>query len=211
MAFGQPADDAERAAVDAFGDAGGIADAFNQQGGAMPSRFTRWAALAGMLALPTLAVSLAFHERAKVGLDGDPPPNALMPIAFLMLLAGLAALIVRTHGSFGRTRGVIATVLIVAGLCLAPVGYGLVGVVASGLLIVGFGLLFDVIYREAVLPRPATALFVVSIVGLSLMAPTPIEKQSLPYYIGATTLLVGWMWLLYTLWSERPERAAVST
>jgi hypothetical protein len=208
MGAGRSPEDAERAAIDAFGDPSDLAEEFNDQGGAMPSPFTRWAGLAGMLGVITLAVGLATIPETKPG-EIDPPPNVLAFVSLGLLVLGLAALIVRTRGAFGRARGVLATVLIVAGMCLVPVGYGIVGWAAATMLIVGFGVLFDVIFREAVLPRPATALFAVSLVALSLMAPTSLEKQSWPYYVGGALMVVGWLWLHYTLWSERPTRVEV--
>ena len=62
-----------------------------------------------------------------------------------------------------------------------------------------------------VLPRPATMMFAVSVVALSSMAPTSIEKQSLSYYLGFAVMTTGRLWLHYTLWSERPMRAAATT
>ena len=206
MASGRSPEDAERAAVEAFGDPSDLAEEFNEQGGAMPSRFTRWAGLAGMLGVVTLVVGLAVTPETKPN-EIDPPPNVLLVVALGLLALGLAALIVRTMGAFGRTRGLIATALIVVGVCLVPVGYGLLGWAAATLLIVGFGLLVDVIFREAVLPRPATTLFGVSLVALSVMSPTSLEKQSSPYYLGFALMTAGWLWLHYTLWSERPTRA----
>ena len=210
MGSGRSPEDAERAAIDAFGDPSDLAEEFNEQGGAMPSPFTRWAGLAGMLGVVMCAVGLAVIPETKPN-EIDPPPNLLLVASFGLLVIGLAALIVRTWGVFGRARGIIATVLIVAGMCLVPVGYGVIGWAAATLLILGFGLLFDVIFREAVLPRPATTLFVVSLVALSLLSPTSLEKQSLPYYLGAALMVSGWLWLHYTLWSERPTRAEATT
>lgn len=207
MSSGRPPEDAERAAVEAFGEPGELARELNEQGGAMPSPFTRWAGLAGMLGVVTLAVGLATIPETRPG-EIDPAPNVLLPISLALLLAGLAALIARTWGAFGRARGVAAAVLIVAGLSLVPVGYGAAGWAAATLLIVGFGVLFDVILREAVLPRPATTLFVVSLVALSLLSPTSLDKESPPYYAGFALMVTGWLWLHYTLWSERPARAA---
>lgn len=206
MGSGRSPEDAERAAIEAFGDPSDLAEEFNEQGGAMPSPFTRWAGLAGMLGVITLAVGLAVIPETKPN-EIDPPPNVLLIVSFGLLVLGLAALVVRTWGAFGRARGIIATVLIVAGMSLAPVGWGIIGWAAATLLIIGFGLLFDVIFREAVLPRPATTLFAVSLVALSLMAPTSLEKQSSPYYLGAALMITGWLWLHYTLWSERPTHA----
>jgi hypothetical protein len=51
--------EAERDAVEAFGDPAVIARAFDDEGGAMPTKFTHWSGLCGMLALPTLLLSFA--------------------------------------------------------------------------------------------------------------------------------------------------------
>ena len=43
-----------------------------------------------------------------------------------------------------------------------------------------------------------------------MLMPTGVEKQSWPYYLAFAMLFVTWIWLQYTLWSERPERAALA-
>ena len=210
MAEGRQRSEAERQATQAFGEPEVLATEFHNQGGAMPTPFTRWSGLAGIVATILFPVVLVYYDsQLEPGEDSGAVTPVLLLVPFALMVTGLFGLIARTHGAFGRIRGIAATVLIVAGIVLSPVSRGglVAGVVVATLLIVGFGLLFDVIYREAVLPRPATALFVVSIVALSAMSPTPIEKQSLPYYVGFAALLAGWLWLEYTLWSERPERA----
>lgn len=174
----------------------------------MPSTFTRWSGLAGIVGTAGSAAAIAYYDAQKTPGDIDPTP-VLLVIPFALLVIGLAGLIVRTRGAFGRGRGGIAGLLIVAGLCLTPFGYGVVGAVAATLLLVGFGLLFEVIYREAILPRPATVLFAASVVAVSALSPTSLEKQSAPYYLGFGLMLVGWLWLHYTLWSERPASARV--
>jgi hypothetical protein len=40
--------------------------------------------------------------------------------------------------------------------------------------------------------------------------PTGVEKQSWPYSLAFALLIVTWIWLQYTLWSERPERGALA-
>lgn len=213
MAAGHDPADAEREATEAFGEPDVIATEFHNQGGAMPTPFTRWSGLAGIVGTILFPVVLAYYNSQ---LEPGEDSGAITPVLLIMPLAlfvtGLVGLIARTHGAFGRVRGTVATVLIVAGIVLSPMSRGglVAGAVVATLLIVGLGLLFDVIDREAVLPRPATALFVGSIVVLSAMSPTSLEKQSLPYYVGAAALLAGWLWLEYTLWSERPERVPVA-
>lgn len=175
----------------------------------MPTMFTRWSGLAGIVGTILMPVVLAYYDaQLEPGQDSGAVTPVLLIVPFVLMVTGLAGLIARTHGAFGRVRGAVATVLIVAGVVLSPISRGglVAGTIVALLLITGFGLLFDVIYRENVLPQPATALFVGSVVALSAMSPTPIEKQSLPYYVGFVALLAGWLWLQYTLWSERPER-----
>lgn len=209
VAQGRSQPDAERLATRAFGTPELLATEFHEQGGAMPTTFTRWSGLAGIVGTILMPAVLAYYDaQLEPGEDSGAVTPVLLIVPFLLMVTGLAGLIARTHGAFGRVRGTVATVLIVTGTVLSPISRGglLAGTVVAVLIIVGFGLLFDVIYREAVLPRPATALFVGAVIVLSAMSPTPIEKQSLPYYVGAAALLIGWLWLQYTLWSERPER-----
>jgi hypothetical protein len=200
--------DAEREAIEAFGDPAAIADAFNDVGGAMPSKFTRWSGLAGMLGVVLMAVTFAFVLEPPPEGQGDPEPPIVLLVGFALVAVGFAGLIARTWGAFGRWRGVAVAILTGAGLALGPFAWGLVGWVCAALLLTALALVCDVIVREGVLPRPATVLFVVSIVAMSALAPTSLEKQSAPYYLGFAALVSGWMWLEYTLWSERPARTA---
>ena len=75
-----------------------------------------------------------------------------------MILIGFSGLVARTWGAFGWVRGVSATVLIAVGFSVQ--GYGTRGVIASVMILAGLVLVFEVIYREAILPRPATVLLV---------------------------------------------------
>lgn len=202
---------AERKAIAAFGDPDLITSSFNDIGGAMPSKFTRWSGLAGML-----GVILLFATFVQIGVtdnpnvDGDPPPPILLPVSGLFLLTGFAGLVARTRGAFGRWRGSAILVTLAAGAALLPFAWGAAGWVDAALFLLALGLICHTVFREDVLPRPATTLMFVSIVTMSILAPTSLDKQSMPYYLGFAALLIGWIWLQYTLWSERPERPAPS-
>ena len=130
----------------------------------------------------------------------------LLPLVLVLMVLGFAGLVARTRGAFGRVRGTAISVLVVLGMVLSPIARGGVvgGTIVAGLWLAALALLAEVVVREAVLPRPATIMFVVAVVACSALSPTSLDKQSLPYYLGAAAGLTGWMWLHYTLWSERP-------
>jgi len=198
--------EAEREAVEAFGDPAVIARAFNDEGGAMPTKFTRWSGLCGMLALPALLVSFAVTPEPTPGPNAKDGFPVLLPLVLVLMVLGFTGLVARTRGAFGRVRGTAISVLVVLGLTLSPISRGGVvgGTIVAGLWLAALALVAEVIIREAVLPRPATIMFVVAVIASSVLSPTSLEKQSLPYYLGAAAGFTGWMWLHYTLWSERP-------
>jgi len=213
MAEGHTPEDAERRAVEGFGDPSTVAREFDRTGGAMPSTFTRWSGLIGLLSVPVMVAAQLFYETQKVEDDlhtvsevEGVPWGLLIPAA--MILIGFAGLVARTWGAFGWVRGASATVLIAVGFSVQ--GYGTRGVIASVMILAGLVLVFEVIYREAILPRPATALLVASGLIICMLMPTGVEKQSWPYYLAFAMLTVTWIWLQYTLWSERPERGALA-
>lgn len=197
-------DEAERSAIEAFGEPEVVASSLNDVGGAMPSKLTHWSGLLGMIG-PVILVTMF----ALISENGTETPFHLFVPAFC-LLAGCAGLVARTRGAFGRWRGAAIVVLTVCALALAPAAWGLLGWIVALMLLLAAALICDVIFREDVLPRPATLLLIGSVVALSALSPTSLQKQSVPYYALGAALVVGWIWLQYTLWSERPERAVVS-
>ena len=205
--------DAEREAVEAFGDPGVVARSFNDEGGAMPTRFTHWSGLCGMLAVPTMVLSSVVTPEPTPGPDARDGFPVLLPIVLLLAVLGFAGLVARTRGAFGRVRGTAITALVVLGTVLSPIARGgLVGGTIVAVLWLGaLALVAEVLIREAVLPRPATIMFVAAVIICSALAPTSLEKQSLPYYLGAAAGFTGWVWLHYTLWSERPAHGRVQT
>jgi len=206
MAANADRSDAERDAVAAFGDPTVIARAFNDEGGAMPTKFTHWSGMCGMLALPTMLLSLVVTPEPTPGPDARDGFPVLLPLVGLLIAVGFAGLVARTRGAFGRARGTAISALMVTGTVLLPIARGGVvgGAIVAGLWLAALGLVAEVIIREAVLPRPATVMLVVAVVACSILSPTSLEKQSLPYYVGGVAAFTGWMWLHYTLWSERP-------
>jgi hypothetical protein len=178
----------------------------------MPSTFTRWSGLIGLLSLPLYVAVGLFYETRKVDGEVEGVPWGLL-IPFVMILIGFAGLVARTWGAFGWVRAVSATSLVTIGIASIGVtgGYGMGGVFCSVMILAGLVLVFEVIYREAILPRPATALLVASGLIICMLMPTGVEKQSWPYYLAFAMLIATWVWLQYTLWSERPERASVAS
>lgn len=203
--------EAEREAVAAFGDPSDIARSFNDEGGAMPTKFTYWSGLCGMLALPTMLLSNLVSPEPTPGPDARDGFPVLLPLVLGLMIVGFAGLVARTRGSFGRVRGTAIVLLLVSGIALSPISRGGLagGAIVAGLLLAALALLAEVIIREAVLPRPATIMFVAAVMVSSVLSPTSLAKQSLPYYLCAAAGLTGWMWLHYTLWSERPARSRV--
>lgn len=212
VAGGRDSAGAEREAVEAFGDPTVIARAFNDEGGAMPTKFTHWSGLCGMLAVPAMLLGLVVAPEPTPGPDARDGFPVLLPLVLLLVIIGFAGLIARTRGAFGAVRGAAISTLVVLGTVLFPFARGMVGgTIVAGLWLAALALVAEVIIREAVLPRPATTMFVVAVVTCSVLAPTSLEKESLPYYLGAAAALAGWMWLHYTLWSERPASARLQT
>ena len=66
MAEGHTPEDAERTAVEGFGDPSTVAREFDRTGGAMPSTFTRWSGLIGLLSLPVMVAVQLFYETQRV-------------------------------------------------------------------------------------------------------------------------------------------------
>jgi hypothetical protein len=193
-------------AIAAFGPAAVIADAF-EEGAPVPTTFTRWSGLLGMLAvLAVLAVPLEAGSRPETA-DGRDPLLVSGFVALPLLAVGLLGIVVRTRGAYGRARGAAAAALVGLPFALIPLtgGYGLVGAVYAVMVLAGLALVLDKVFAVGALPRPATLLVGASLVALSAMAPTDLEKQSMPYYVGGVLLAAGWTWLQYTLWSERAE------
>lgn len=205
--------EAEREAVEAFGDPAVIARAFNDEGGAMPTKFTHWSGLCGMLALPTMLLSSVLTPEQTPGPDAKDGFPMLLPLVLVLMILGFVGLVARTRGAFGRVRGTAISVLVVLGTALSPISRGgmVGGTIVAGLWLAALALVAEVLIREAVLPRPATIMFVAAVMTSSILSPTSLEKQSLPYYLCAAAGITGWMWLHYTLWSERPASVRVQT
>lgn len=201
--------EAEREAVEAFGEPAAIARAFNDEGGAMPSKFTHWAGLCGMLAVATMLLSGILTPEPTPGPDAPDGFSPLLPVVLMLAVVGFAGLVVRTRGAFGRIRGTAIWVLAVLGTILFPIARGGIvgGTIVSLLWLAALALVAEVLIREAVLPRPATIMFLTAVLVSSALSPTSLEKQSLPYYLCAVAGFGGWIWLHYTLWSERPVKA----
>ena len=176
----------------------------------MPSTFTRWSGLVGLLSVPLMVAAQLFYETQKVDGEVEAVPWGVF-IPFVMMLIGFAGLVARTWGAFGWVRAVSATLLITIGATVgSAAGYGMLGVICSAMILAGLVLVFEVVYREAILPRPATALLVASGLILAMLMPSGVEKQSWPYYLAGALLVAAWIWLQYTLWCERPERATLA-
>lgn len=72
--------------------------------------------------------------------------------------------------------------------------------------IAGLVLTLHATFRVGALPRPATLTIAVAGVALVAMIGSDMKEQSAPVYVAGTTLLIGWCWLQYTLWSESARR-----
>ena len=194
-------------ALAAFGSAGDLAAGFDHD--AMPTRFTRWSGLAGILgAVAVVLIPLEAAARAT-------PPSGRDPlllsgfVALALLVVGFLGVVARSRGAFGRRRGALAILLLAIPIAMASMGYGwgLIGVPMAVMALGGLALVLDTAFQVGALPRPATLLFAAAGLGLAALSPTDVEKESLPYYVGFALLMIGWVWLQYTLWSERSEHS----
>lgn len=193
-------------AVQAFGPATDVATQMKGIG-AMPTTFTRWSGLLGMIgAVAMAAVPIEASSRSTT-VDGRDPLLVLPIIGGVLILIGLVGLVARTRDALSGPRlalagGLIALPLVALGFGL---GWGLVGAVMAVMILGGLGVFLERVFRMGALPRPATILLVTAGLALAALAPTDLEKQSPPFYISALALGAGWIWLQYTLWSERSE------
>lgn len=191
--------DACSAAINALGDPDLYVADFSSVR-AMPTTFTRWAGLAGLCGAPLLGLGFAQPS------EGNQVPWLLI-IPFAAFVVGLLGVIVRTRGSFGRSRGLFSLALIVVGGSVGLAGgYGLVGFVCAAAVLLGLSLLLHATYRVGALPQPATLTVAVAGVALVALIGSDLEEESLPVYAAGAALFVGWCWLQYTLWSESPCR-----
>ena len=199
---------ATTAALTAFGSAGDVAAGFDHD--AMPTTFTRWSGLAGILGAAALGL-MPLEEAARgTPPDGIDPLLLSMLVAMGLLVVGFLGVAARTRGAFGRWRGALVLVLIAVPTAMAAMGYGwgVGGAVMAVMFLAALVLVLETAFQVGALPRPATLLFTAAGLGLAALLPTDVEKQSLPYYVGLALLAIGWVWLQYTLWSERPARRA---
>ena len=200
IAAGYTQTDARTAAIEALGDPRSYAADFGSVR-AMPTAFTRRAGLVGLCGAPLLGLGFAQPS------DGNQVPWLLL-LPFASFVIGLLGVIVRTRGSFGRSRGLIALGLIVVGGSVGSAGgYGVVGLVCAVAVLLGISLLLHTTYQVGALPKPATLTVVVAGVALAALIGSDIREDSLPVYAAGVALFVGWCWLQYTLWSESPAAA----
>lgn len=194
---GYSREDACAAAINALGDPESYVADFSSVR-AMPTTFTRRAGLAGLCGAPLLGLGFAQPS------DGNQVPWLLL-VPFVSLVVGLLGVIVRTRGSFGRSRGLTSLALIAVGGSVGWAGgYGIVGLVCAVAVLLGLSLLLHATYRVGALPQSATLTVVVSGVALAALIGSEIKENSLPVYAAGAALFVGWCWLQYTLWSESP-------
>ncbi|MEQ1873518.1 MAG: permease prefix domain 1-containing protein [Ilumatobacteraceae bacterium] len=200
VAAGNSEVEAAEVAVCAFGDPTTYVESFKVIS-AMPNSFTRWSGLAGLFG-PFVLFAIAATQPQ----NGNKVPWPLLA-PFFLTLTGLVGVVVRTRGSFGRLRGWSASALVVVGASVgATGGYGIVGVVCVVAVIAGLVLTLHTTFRVGALPRPATLTIAVAGVTLVAMIGSDMKEASAPVYAAGTTLLIGWCWLQYTLWSESAKR-----
>jgi len=190
----------------------------------------RWAGVAGMLGGALFVVSAVVISSMPRGCIGDEcaarpmretgAAGALLVLALLLVVVGMAGLVIRTRnagrlGALGKAGAVVAAV----GAALPVIGGLVQGVVYDGdyplmpffvipgvlALVVGFVLLGIAVLLAGVLPRWAAALLVVG--SLAMLGFNDQNTQALL----AIPNGIAWIAVGYVLWTgesaRRPARA----
>ncbi len=210
--------EAERRAVAHYGTPANVAREFkrsSRQGGAVATRFTHLGGAACM-ALPVLFVAGLAGNR---GPRGEEPWHAIgitaQALLYPALIVGVLALI-RRHGGLGRAGWVAVAVLVISPLLVMPFSYAGLAIFVVIYAVV-FGILAVLLFRAAILPRPAVLAFFGAPLAYALGALIVTlagGDAGHAWGVPVAMLLVGFAWFGWAMWSEetlvvsqRPARA----
>lgn len=203
--------EAQRMAISDFGPPEVVVGVWAESKGVgVPTTFTRFAGLAGIIGAAGLGITL-FYENFSVSFSQG--AFAEMALAFMALLTfSLVALYMRVRGKL-LPYGRIGSRLMIAGFILtvisnwlwfAPAAFG--GPIA---MMVGLGLYLFGAMRSGVVPRGPIAIWIGGLVAAfslgSLDLFFQIDAGPLAPLVATTGFVVGWIWLGAHLWSEQPD------
>jgi hypothetical protein len=199
---------AQRKAIEDFGRpeevVGGWAES---KGVGVPTTFTRYAGLAGLIGAIGLAASLLYQS---VSLEYSHGAFAEVSLSFVALFAiSLVGLYMRVRGKLvpyarlGSKVSIAGFALIVVGSATWSILISLVGFIA---LFVGLGSYFIGAMRTGVVPRGPIALWIGGIAatflaGLVTML-IDVDGGVVTPLIGLSAFAIGWAWLGMHLWNE---------
>ncbi len=217
-ASGVAEDDAARRAIECFGPVSEVATPLLELeragGGARPNRFTIWAGLLGAIGGLLIAVAAAAQT---FGVGSGSLPKGLgekIGIAIFWLAAlgctalGFAGIILRHRGTL-RRRERLALGLLAIGFMTMWLPYWGILVIALPMMLIGTVVFGIRVFSVHVLPRPPLTLMLVAGAATIALTVTKVDKESLAFAAGWIFVLLGWCWLEFTLWSERPVNDSV--
>ena len=211
--------EAGRRSIECFGPVDELASSFlaleRDGAGARASRFTTRAGLVG--AVGGLLIAIAAAVQVATDDQTHSPDRGVAAVigtiglvaAVLMVGVGFAGIVARHRGTLRRIDRLALGVLLL-GLVIMWLPYWGILVYALPLMLAGTIVIGARVYRVHALPRPPLAFMLVAGVGLIALTVMKEDKTSIVFAAGWVFVLAGWCWLQFTLWSERPERRAIS-
>ncbi|HVF52589.1 MAG TPA: permease prefix domain 1-containing protein [Actinomycetota bacterium] len=203
--------EAQRMAISDFGPREVVVGLWAESKGVgVPTTFTRFAGLAGIIGAAGLGITLLYHDMSVSFSRGA---FAELALSFLVLLAiSFVALYMRVRGKL-LPYGRIGSRLMIAGLILtvvsnwlwfAPTAFG--GFIAMP---VGLGLYLLGAMRSGVVPRRPIAIWIGGLLAAFSLGALDlflqIDAGPLAPAVAMTAFVVGWIWLGAHLWSETPN------
>lgn len=199
---------AQQRAIEDFGAPEVVVGAWAESKGVgVPTTFTRYAGLAGVVGALGLGVSLIFQQMSESYSRGV---SAEVSLSFVALFAvSLVALYMRVrgklvpYGRLGPRVAIIGFLAIVVSLRFWFAPGVLVGMIA---IIVGLGTFFVGAIRSGVVPSGPVAIWIAGIAGTFVVAVggalLGLDAGLVASLVGIAALATGWAWLGLHLWSE---------
>ena len=202
-------DEAQRLAINDFGPPEVVVGVWAQSKGVgVPTTFTRFAGLAGIIGAAGLGITLFYADISESFNHGV---FAELALSFMALLTvSFVALYMRVRGKL-LPYGRIGSRLMIAGFALTVIGNWFWVTAIGGLIVmmVGLGLYLLGAMRSGVVPRPPIAIWIGGLLAAfslgSLDLFFQVDAGPLAPLIATTGLVVGWVWLGAHLWSEQPN------